>query len=91
MNASATEFCPSFKVPEEEIDCVVGAGDAFASGTLYGFYRGRSLADCLLLGNANARHNIVSSSCTDGVVNLATLEATIAGERQRASVFQIEG
>ncbi len=84
MNASGTEFCPSFDVPRSEINCVVGAGDAFSSAVLYGFYTGRPLRECLLLGNANARHNIVSSSCTDGVVSLATLEQTIAGEALRA-------
>ncbi|MCM2375059.1 carbohydrate kinase family protein [Aporhodopirellula aestuarii] len=91
MSTSSTEFCPSFEVPQQEIDCVVGAGDAFTSAALYGFYRGRTLAECLLLGNANARHNIVSSSCTDGVVSLASLEETIANEPQRASILQIDG
>ena len=89
VSSSSTEFCPSFEIPQEEINCVVGAGDAFSSAALYGFYRGRSLAECLLLGNANARHNIVSSSCTDGVVSLATLEDTIANEPQRAAVLPI--
>ncbi len=79
-------FSPSFVVAREEIDCVVGAGDAFTAAALYGLYRGRSLHDCLLLGNANARHNIVSSSCTDGVVSLAVLEETIQRESLRAPV-----
>ncbi|MGA0176364.1 MAG: carbohydrate kinase family protein [Chthoniobacterales bacterium] len=86
-----TEFCPSFEVPRREIDCVVGAGDAFASAVLYGFYTGRSLRDCLRLGNANARHNITSSSCTDGVVALSVLEETIRGESLRPPVMESGG
>lgn len=82
-------FCPSFDVPRSEINCVVGAGDAFTSAVLYGFYRGRSLRDSLLLGNANARHNITSASCTDGVVPLATLEKTIAEESLREPVIRV--
>lgn len=85
--ADGAEFCPSFEVPREEIDCVVGAGDAFASAVLYGFYTGKPLRDCLLLGNANARHNIKSSSCTDGVVPLSVLEETIRREPLRRAVI----
>lgn len=84
-----TVFCPSFDVPREEINCVVGAGDAFASAALYGFYKGKPLRDCLLLGNANARHNITSSSCTDGVVPLSTLEATIQNEPLRKAALNL--
>ncbi len=83
------EFCPSFDVPREEINCVVGAGDAFASAVLYGFYKGMPLRECLLLGNANARHNITSHSCTDGVVPLATLEKTIRTEKLRSPIMSL--
>ena len=89
VSRNETVFCPSFDVPREEINCVVGAGDAFASAALYGFYKEKPLRDCLLLGNANARHNITSSSCTDGVVPLSTLEATIQNEPLRKPILNL--
>ena len=87
VRSSETAFCPSFDVPKSEINCVVGAGDAFTSAFLYGVYRAKSLRECLLLGNANARHNITSSSCTDGVVSLKTLEYTMDHETLREPVI----
>ena len=89
VSRNETVFCPSIEVPREEINCVVGAGDAFASAALYGFYKEKPLRDCLLLGNANARHNITSSSCTDGVVPLSTLEATIQNEPLRKPILNL--
>lgn len=91
VNRDSTKFCPSFAIAQEEIDCVVGAGDAFTAAALYGFYCGRPLEQCLQLGNANARHNIVSSSCTDGVVSLATLEDSMRNEPLRSPVMNVDG
>jgi len=76
----------SFIVEPSKIRCVVGAGDAFASGVIYGLYKEHPLNHCLALGNANARWNIVGESCTDGVVALARLEETIANEPRRDSI-----
>ena len=88
IDATSRKFCPSFEVAREEINCVVGAGDAFSSAVLYGFYSGRSLGDSLL-SERQCRHNIVSSSSTDGVVSLAVLEETMRNEALRLPVIVV--
>jgi sugar/nucleoside kinase (ribokinase family) len=50
----------SVKVPTSEIKGTTGAGDAFASGVVYGLHEGWDVQDCLKLGVATAAQNIKS-------------------------------
>jgi sugar/nucleoside kinase (ribokinase family) len=50
----------SVKVPTDEIKGTTGAGDAFASGVVYGLHEGWGVQECLKLGVATAAQNIKS-------------------------------
>jgi sugar/nucleoside kinase (ribokinase family) len=50
----------SVKVPVSDIKGTTGAGDAFASGVVYGLHEGWDIQDCLKLGVATAGQNIKS-------------------------------
>jgi sugar/nucleoside kinase (ribokinase family) len=58
---------PAVAIPGEEIAGPNGAGDAFASGFLYGVHEGWSLEQCLELGHAAAACSLQSAGTTDGI------------------------
>lgn len=59
--------CPSVKVPKEAILCSVGAGDAFASGFLFGFLEGLSIHECIRLAHAAAGVCLCSLSTNEAI------------------------
>ncbi len=62
----------SLKVPQKAIQGTAGAGDAFASGVLYGLHDGWELAKSLQAGVCVAAASLSEPSCTAGVKPLAT-------------------
>jgi sugar/nucleoside kinase (ribokinase family) len=58
---------PSVNIPPSEVVGANGAGDAFASGFVYGFHQGWSLAECLALAHATAAASLRSVTTTGGV------------------------
>ncbi len=61
---------PSRKLEKGFIVGTVGAGDAFCAGALVASYRGLSLKDCLLYGNASAMMALSTVSATGGVIQI---------------------
>ena len=57
----------SVRIPSEEIAGTVGAGDAFASGVLYGTHEGWTLPDCLELGVCVAAQSMRSDTASEAV------------------------
>jgi sugar/nucleoside kinase (ribokinase family) len=57
----------SVKVPTKAIKGTTGAGDAFASGVVYGLHEGWQIQDCLKLGVATAAQNIQSFATAQDV------------------------
>ena len=57
----------SVKVPQDRIKGTTGAGDAFASGVLYGFHENWTVAESLLLAVAAAAQNIQSEFSAVGI------------------------
>lgn len=64
-------FKPSVRVPAEEVKGANGAGDAFASGFLYGWHEGWPAERALALGHAAAAACLRSASTCDGVLPVA--------------------
>lgn len=59
---------PSVNIPEGEIQGTNGAGDAFASGVLYGLHEGWSVSQAIELGHASAAASVRGLGTTDTVV-----------------------
>lgn len=59
---------PSVAVPQEVIAGSNGAGDAFASGVLYGMHQEWPLPSALRLGHASAAASLRQIGTTDGIV-----------------------
>ncbi|HEX8549863.1 MAG TPA: PfkB family carbohydrate kinase [Cytophagaceae bacterium] len=59
----------SVKVPQEKIQGTVGAGDAFASGVLFGLHEGLEMKECLELGVCAAAACIHKEDCSSGVLS----------------------
>lgn len=57
----------SVKVPTSDIKGTTGAGDAFASGVVYGLHEGWDVQECLKLGVATAAQNIKSFATAQDV------------------------
>ena len=57
----------SVKVPTSDIKGTTGAGDAFASGVVYGLHEGWGVQECLKLGVATAAQNIKSFATAQDV------------------------
>lgn len=57
----------SVKVPTSDIKGTTGAGDAFASGVVYGLHEGWNVQECLKLGVATAAQNIKSFATAQDV------------------------
>ncbi|MFZ0455974.1 MAG: carbohydrate kinase family protein [Ignavibacteriaceae bacterium] len=70
-------FIPSFPVRESDIKGTNGAGDSFCAGMLYGIHEELPLKKCLQVASANARFNLTSPSCVEGIVTLEQLEKFI--------------
>lgn len=59
----------SVKVPQEKILGTVGAGDAFASGVLFGLHEGAEMKQCLELGVCAAAACIFKEDCSSGILS----------------------
>jgi sugar/nucleoside kinase (ribokinase family) len=57
------------KVPGHRIASTVGAGDAFAAGTLLGIHEGWDMLKSLQLGVCTAAACLLDVSCSDGIPN----------------------
>ena len=64
-------FKPSVRVPEAAVVGANGAGDAFASGFLYGIHEGWAYDACLTLAHATAAACIRAPGTYDGVMSVA--------------------
>jgi sugar/nucleoside kinase (ribokinase family) len=60
-------FMPSVRVPEDEIAGANGAGDAFATGMLYGVHEGWTFADSLRLAHAAAAASLTAPGPAEGI------------------------
>ena len=58
---------PSLKIPEGAIKGTAGAGDAFASGVLYGLHENWPMRDALRLGVCAAASSLFHPTCSEGV------------------------
>ncbi len=67
------------KVPSAKLAGTLGAGDAFAAGTLYGFHEGWPMPDCLRLAVCSAASCLFSPTSTEGVLKSA--ECLALGEK----------
>lgn len=63
-------FSPAAPLPSGYIAGKVGAGDAFCAGTLLAAYRGRSLAEALICGNAAAQVSLRAPTSTGSMVSM---------------------
>ena len=58
---------PSWRIPDGFIKSTVGAGDAFASGIIYGAYSGRSLAESIRIAGAVAACSLSGEGASDAI------------------------
>ncbi|RHW42775.1 carbohydrate kinase family protein [Neobacillus notoginsengisoli] len=58
---------PSLKLESSAIKGTVGAGDAYLAGTLYGAYKGLSIAESMKIGTAAAASSLLEEDSTSGV------------------------
>lgn len=61
----------SLNIPSSAIVSAVGAGDAFASGVLYGLHESLPISECLKLGVCAAAASLTKANCSDGLVSAA--------------------
>jgi sugar/nucleoside kinase (ribokinase family) len=71
-------FTPSFQIKEADIKGTNGAGDSFCAGMLYGIHEEFPLDKCLKIAAANARFNLTSPTCIEGIIPLEELEKFIS-------------
>jgi sugar/nucleoside kinase (ribokinase family) len=57
------------KMPRTEIVSTVGAGDAFAAGTLWGIHHNWDMKQTIQLGVCAAAASLQDVSCSDGIMN----------------------
>ncbi len=67
LRGSAPVFQPSVLVPADAVVSANGAGDAFASGVVFGLHEGWPVLDCLKLGHAAAAASLRATSTFEGV------------------------
>ncbi len=60
----------SVQMPRNRIKCVVGSGDAFAAGVLFGVHEGKSMAECLEYGVSAAAACITDHTTSGGLLPL---------------------
>ena len=77
---------PSAAVPKGAIAGSNGAGDAFASGILYGMHRGWPLRDALQLAHASAAASMRHIGTTDGIERWQDCLALARGYGSRAEL-----
>lgn len=67
------------------VDCLksFGGGDGYASGFLYGLFRGWELIDCLEFGSAEASMMVASHSCSDDLPGPEAVHAFIRMEKEK--------
>jgi sugar/nucleoside kinase (ribokinase family) len=58
---------PSVRVPRERIAGTAGAGDAFATGVLFGLYEGWEMGRCLELGACMAAASLRDATCSGAI------------------------
>ncbi|MBN1809856.1 MAG: carbohydrate kinase family protein [Planctomycetes bacterium] len=78
---------PSHEIATGEIAGSVGAGDAFASGVVYGLSRGWDLADALELGTGMAGLNLFDPTTTGGAKPLMKVKEFMRSRGYREGVF----
>ena len=61
---------PSLMVPSTAIKGTAGAGDAFASGVLYGMHENWPITDALRLGVCAAASSLFDATCSEGVLTI---------------------
>jgi sugar/nucleoside kinase (ribokinase family) len=60
---------PSLRVPASHIQGAAGAGDAFASGVLFGLHEQWPVAESLRLGVCAAAASLAHPTCSEGVLS----------------------
>lgn len=69
VSAQSEEFFqPSINLPPDKIAGAVGAGDAFASGILWGAHENWRMDQSLKLGVCAAARSLFAATCSDGIV-----------------------
>src|SRR5699024_2307289 len=58
---------PSLSLTGEQIKATVGAGDAFASGVLYGIYKKKTILEALKLGISSATSSLMNDQSILGI------------------------
>lgn len=66
-----TLWQPSVRMPAAEIKGAAGAGDALASGVLFGLHEGWAMTESLQLGVCAAAASLMHPTCSEGVVSRA--------------------
>ena len=64
-------FQPCVSLPPEKIAGAVGAGDAFASGVLFGIHEDWDMKRSLRLGVCVAASSLMAATCSDGILRSA--------------------
>ncbi|MFK7891319.1 MAG: carbohydrate kinase family protein [Granulosicoccus sp.] len=73
----------SYDIPQSLVAGTVGAGDAFASGFLYGMHENQSIGESLTIGHAVAAASLRSPNTVDAVESLAACKAFAQGFAKR--------
>src|SRR5262249_40094765 len=66
-----------------EVVSTIGAGDGFASGFLYGLFKGMPPRECLHYGNAAAAIVVSRLSCSEAMPTLDEVEEMIRTHREK--------
>jgi sugar/nucleoside kinase (ribokinase family) len=61
-------------IKPEKIADTIGAGDAFASGFLFGYLNNESIKDCIRYGLICAKETVQTIEDTSNVINAALLK-----------------
>lgn len=77
---------PAVNVPPFAVEILntLGAGDAFASGFLYGYLKGWPLEEAARFGNASGAIVVGRHGCSIAMPSLAEVEALVAAHRERS-------
>lgn len=71
-NANGEKYWqPSVRMPASEIKGAAGAGDALATGVIYGLHEGWPMAESLRTGVCAAAASLMHPTCSEGVVSKA--------------------